>query len=89
MKYSMDEIMGTSKPNKMMKEFAIYALARKKARKRDDNRRVDDLAERLAGLNLGKDYDQMDTSNLADGYVVTDEDGNEFICYATRSVKKK
>jgi hypothetical protein len=86
--YSMDEIMGTSNPNKMMKKFAIYALARKKARKRNDNRRVDDLAERLAGLNMNDD--QMDTSNLADGSVVfTDENGNDYVCYATRSTKKK
>jgi hypothetical protein len=39
---------------------------------------------------LDDDYDLMDTSNLADGSVMLrDGEGNEFICYATRSAKKK
>ena len=43
----------------------------------------------MSGLKIDDDYDPMDTSNLADGVTVTDENGNEYVCYATRSTKKK
>ena len=44
----------------------------------------------MADLKLDDDFDPMDTSNLADGSVVfTDGNGNEYVCYTTRSVKKK
>jgi hypothetical protein len=78
------------RPNKMTEEFAIFKRAMEKARKEKFNRRIDDLAGRLAGLNIHDDYDPMDASNLADGSVMLkDGEGNEFICYATRSAKKK
>ena len=74
----------------MMEDFAIFNLARKKARKAKWNQRVNTLAGQMAGLKLNEDYDPMDTSNLADGSVILeDENGNEFIVHATRSVKKK
>jgi len=51
---------------------------------------INKLADKFAGMGVHDDYDPMDTSNLADGSVVfTDENGNEYVCYATRSVKKK
>ena len=90
--YSFDEIMGGSNPmgNKMMEDLAILNLARKKARKAKWNQRVNTLAGQMAGLKLDDDFDPMDTSNLADGSVILeDENGNEFIVHATRSVKKK
>ena len=44
----------------------------------------------MAGLKLDDDFDPIDTSNLTDGSVILeDENGNEFIIHATRSVKKK
>jgi hypothetical protein len=86
----MDEIMGESKPNRIAEEFAIFKRTIEKARKEKFNRRIDDLAERLAGVKLNDDYDSIDTSNLADGSVIlTDSEGNEFVCNAVRSVKKK
>ena len=82
--------MGESKPNKMMEDFAIFNLARKKARKAKLNQQVNRLAGQMSGLKIDDDFDPMDTSNLADGSVVfTDENGNEYVCYATRSTKKK
>jgi hypothetical protein len=77
------------RPNKMSEEFAIFKRAMEKARKEKFNRRIDDLARRLAGLNIHDDYDPMDASNLADvSVMLKDGEGNEFICYATRSAKK-
>jgi hypothetical protein len=90
--YSFDEIMGGSNPmgNKMMEDLAVLNLARKKVKKAKMNRRVNTLARQMAGLKLNDDFDPMDTSNLADGSVILeDENGNEFIVHATRSVKKK
>ena len=50
---------------------------------------INKLADRFASMGVHDDF-PMDTSNLADGSVVfTDENGNEYVCYATRSVKKK
>jgi len=44
----------------------------------------------MSGLKIDDDFDPMDASNLADGsVVVTDENGNEYNCYVTRSTKKK
>jgi len=52
--------------------------------------KINKLADRFAGMGVHDDYDPMDTSNLADESVVfTDENDNEYVCYATRSVKKK
>ena len=51
---------------------------------------INKLADKFAGMGVHDDYDPMDTSNLADGSVVfTDGNGNEYVCYATRSIKKK
>jgi len=89
-KWSFEEIMGESKTNKMMEDFAVFNLARKKARKAKLNQQVNRLAGQMSGLKIDDDFDPMDTSNLADGSVVfTDENGNEYVCYATRSTKKK
>ena len=89
-KWSFEEIMGESKPNKMMEDFAIFNHARKKARKAEWNQKVNKLAGQMSGLKIDDDFDPMDTSNLADGSVVfTDENGNEYVCYAIRSTKKK
>jgi hypothetical protein len=89
-KWSFEEIMGESKPNKMMEDFAIFTHARKRARKAEWNQKVNKLAGQMSGLKIDDDFDSMDTSNLADGSVVfTDENGNEYVCYATRSTKKK
>ena len=76
--------------NKMMEDLAVLNLARKKVKKAKMNWRVNTLARQMAGLKLDDDFDPMDTSNLADGSVILeDENGNEFIVHATRSVKKK
>ena len=51
---------------------------------------INRLADKFAGMGVHDDYDPMDTSNLADGSVVfTDGNGNKYVCYATRSIKKK
>ena len=51
---------------------------------------INKLADRFAGMGVHDDFDPMDTSNLTDGSVILeDENGNEFIVHATRSVKKK
>ena len=61
-----------------------------KRRKKMIAQEINKLADKFAGMGVHDDYDPMDTSNLADGSVVfTDENGNEYVCYATRSVKKK
>ena len=53
-------------------------------------RAINKLADKFAGMGVYDDYDLMDTSNLADGSVILeDEDGNEYTAFATRSVKKK
>ena len=77
------------KSNKMLKEFAIYKQAMAKAKKAKYDQEVDNLAERLAGIKITDNYDSMGTSNLVDGSVILDENGNEFIVHATRNVKKK
>ena len=82
--------MGESKPNKMMEDFAIFNHARKRARKVEWNQKVNKLAGQMSGLKIDDDFDPMDTSNLTDGsVVVTDENVNEYVCYTTRSTKKK
>jgi hypothetical protein len=73
----------------MMEDFAIFNLARKRARKAKLNQQVNRLTEQMSGLKIDDDYDPMDTSNMADGVIVRDENGNEYVCYATRSTKKK
>src|ERR1044071_8146486 len=93
--WSFEEIMGKDykqlpKPNKMLKEFAIYKQAIAKAKKAKYDQEVDNLAERLAGIKITDNYDSMGTSNLIDGgRIIEDENGNEFIIHAIRSVKKK
>ena len=77
------------KPNKMLKEFAIYKQAMAKAKKAKYDQEVDNFAEQLAGIKITDNYDSMGTSNLVDGSIILDENGNEFIVYVTRSVKKK
>ena len=77
------------KPNKMLKEFAIYKQAMAKAKKAKYDQEVDNFAERLAGIKITDNYDSIGTSNLVDGSVILDENGNEFIVHATRNVKKK
>jgi len=60
-----------------------------KRRKKMIAQEINKLTDKFAGMGVHDDYDPMDTSNLADGSVVfTDENGNEYVCYATRSVKK-
>ena len=77
------------KPNKALKEFAIYSRAMAKARRAKYNQKVDKLADKLADMNLNDDYDPMDI-NIIDGSVILeDENGNEYTVHATRSVKKK
>ena len=50
---------------------------------------INNLADRFAGMGVHDDFDPMDTSNLTNGSVILeDENGNEFIVHATRSVKK-
>ena len=73
----------------MLKEFAIYKQAMAKAKKAKYDQEVDNLAERLAGIKITDNYDSIGISNLIDGGVILDENGNEFIIHATRSVKKK
>ena len=51
---------------------------------------INKLADKFAGMGVHDDFDPMDTSNLTNGSVILeDENGNEFIIHATRSVKKK
>jgi len=91
--WSFEEIMGKDykqppKPNKALKEFAIYSRAMAKARRAKYNQKVDKLADKLADMNLNDDYDPMDI-NIIDGSVILeDENGNEYTVHATRSVKK-
>ena len=77
------------KPNKILKEFAIYKQAIAKAKRAKYDQKVDNLAEQLARIKITDNYDSMGTSNLIDGSIILDENGNEFIVHATRSVKKK
>ena len=78
-----------ARPNKILREFAIYNRAMAKARKAQYDRRVDKLAESFANIDLNDRYDPMDI-NLIDGSVILeDENGNEYTVHATRSVKKK
>ena len=92
--WSFEEIMGKDykqppKPNKALKEFAIYSRAMAKARRAKYNQKVDKLADKLADMDLNDDYDPMDI-NIIDGSVILeDENGNEYTVHATRSVKKK
>ena len=68
----------------------IVERAVNKRRQKFMRQEIDKLADRFAGMGVHDNYDPMDTSNLADGSVVfTDGNGNEYVCYATRSVKKK
>ena len=68
----------------------IVERAVNKRRQKFMRQEIDKLADRFAGMGVHDDYDPMDTSNLADGSVVfTDGNGNEYVCYTTRSVKKK
>ena len=86
----MGKDFGQSKPNKLLKEFAIYNRAMAKARRAQEDRRVDKLADKFGDMVINDGYDPMDTSNLIDGgAILEDENGNEYIVHATRSVKKK
>jgi len=92
--YSMEDIMGKdfgqSKPNNLLKEFAIYNRTLAKVRRAKEDQRVNKLADAFANMDLNDGYDPMDTSNLIDGgAILEDENGNEYIVHATRSVKKK
>ena len=69
--YSFEEIMGKdykqpARPNKILREFAIYNRAMAKARKAQDDRKVDKLTESFANIDLNDRYDPMDI-NLIDG----------------------
>ena len=78
------------KPNKILKEFAIYKQAMAKAKRAKYDQEVDNLAEQLARIKIMDNYDSMRTSNLIDRNVILeDKNGNKFIIHATRSVKKK
>src|ERR1051325_10833783 len=68
----------------------VVERAVNKRRQKFIRQEIDKLADRFAGMGVHDNYDPMDTSNLADGSVVfTDGNGNEYVCYATRSIKKK
>lgn len=82
--------MGESKPNKIMEDFAIFNLTRKKARKAKMNQQVNVLVGQMAEMKLDNDFNPMNTFNLADGSVILEnEDGNEYTTFTTRSIKKK
>ena len=82
-KWDITEITGD--PLARVVEQAVNRRRRKRM-----EQEINRLADRFAGMDVHDDYDPMDTSNLADGSVVfTDENGNEYVCYATRSTKKK
>ena len=50
--------------------------------------KINKLADRFASMGVHDNYDPMDI-NLIDGSIILeDENGNEFIVHATRSVKK-
>ena len=92
--WSFEEIMGKDykqppKPNKALKEFAIYSRAMAKARRAKYNQKVDKLADKLADMNLNDDYDPMDINIIDGSIILEDENGNEYTVHATRSVKKK
>ena len=53
-----------SKPNKVLREFAVYRQAKAKAKKLKYNREVDDPAEQFARIKIKDNYN---TSNLIDG----------------------
>ena len=82
-KWNITEVIGD--PLAIIVERAVN-----KRRQKFMRQEIDKLADRFAGMGVHDNYDPMDTSNLADGSVVfTDGNGNEYVCYATRSVKKK
>ena len=58
------------KPNKVLREFAVYRQAKAKAEKLKHNREVDDLAEQFARIKIKDNYNSTDTSNLIDGDVI-------------------
>ena len=49
-----------ARPNKILREFAIYNRAMAKARKAQYDRRVDKLAESFANIDLNDRYDPKD-----------------------------
>ena len=77
------------KPNKMLKEFAIYKQAMAKAKQAKYDQEVDNLAEQLAWIKITDNYDSIGIFNLIDRSIILDKNGNEFIVHATRSIKKK
>ena len=68
--------------------FAIYNRAMAKARKAQDDRKVDKLAESFANIDLNDRYDPMDINLIDGGVILEDGNGNEYVCHATRSIKK-
>ena len=46
-----------TKPNKVLREFAIYNQAMAKARKAQDDQKVDKLAESFANIDFNNRYD--------------------------------
>ena len=61
-----------------------------KAKRAKYDQEDDNLAEQLARIKITDNYDSMGTSNLIDrGVILEDENGNEFIVYTTKSIKKK
>ena len=92
--WSFEEIMGKDykqppKPNKLLKEFAIYNRAMAKARRAKYDQKIDKLADKLADMDLNDDYDPMDINIIDGDTILEDENGNEYAVHATRSVKKK
>ena len=77
-----------AKPNKLLKEFAIYNRAMAKARKAQDDQKVDKLAESFANIDLNDRYDPMDINLIDGGVILEDGNGNEYVCHATKSIKK-
>ena len=67
----------------------LYKQAMAKAKKAKYDQEVDKLAEQLTRIKIMDNYDSIGTSNLIDGGIILDENGNEFIVHATRNVKKK
>ena len=82
-----------SKTNRKVSKIAERVAQAMVKRRRDmHDRHINKLADKLGNMTIddSDEDDLMDTTNMADGSVILeDEDGNEYTAFATRSVKKK
>ena len=79
------------KPNRKVIKIAervADVMARAEREKMD--REIDNMVKRMSNLSIYGNDNDMDTSNMVDGSVIlTDADGNEYMAFVTRGLKKK